>query len=66
MTTKIDPRIKAILREGFKPWGIVIPNPKDAPKGSGLFQFRKGREEASAVVAPNGRVVRMMKGDKIS
>lgn len=58
----IDKEIKKIKTDGFKPWGIVIPNPQNAPKGSGVFQFRKGSgrktETAALVIDPSGKVIR--------
>jgi hypothetical protein len=61
---KIDPKIKTIMRQGFKPCGTVIPNPRNAPKGSGVFHFEKGCEEIDAVIDARGNLVRMVRSDQ--
>lgn len=65
----IDRQIKRILEEGFKPWGVVIPNPVGAPKGSAVFQFRrrngKKYDEAVFVIDPKGHVIRGQVGVRI-
>lgn len=58
MAKQIAPQIKQLLLDGFKPWGMVIPDPINAPKGSAAYQFKRGRDSASFVITPSGRVVR--------
>lgn len=47
-----------LAAEGFKPWGLVLSNPCNAPAGSKLYQYKKGRRVAYCVLAPNGNFVR--------
>lgn len=54
----IAKQVKALMDEGYAPWGIVIPNPEGAPKGSGVYQFRKGKLDAAVVLTKRGRFVR--------
>ena len=54
----IPTKVKRLIDDGFKPMKFVIPNPVDAPKGSGVYQFRRGRDSASLVITPRGKVLR--------
>lgn len=49
---------KIAAERGFTPWGLIIPGCQHAPVGSKLYQFKKGKDELHAVVAPNGVIVR--------